>query len=306
MTNMHTLADVSTKLVELESHPGLEHMRRYAPTGMTAQRWARIEPALGQLWDDLAELEGLSDAGDIDDGLERINTAYPEVKAFLDAVDDINSTVAKQIAPLLKQIDATGASVPKEVTDLLAVSASDPLSLTPDDIERRIVAITELAALQTNWPEAISDTAARLDQLRDAVRHVAQTRERATQEVLTGPLPVAADAEPKLRAELEAMTALDPTALRELQRRIESAVQRVRHDEALAQGLLDRRTELKGRLRAYEAKAARLGLAEDPDLLSSRRIASGLLTRQPCDLRAVTQAVVDYQHMLSAKREKTR
>jgi hypothetical protein len=304
--NMLTLADVSTKLVELESHPGLQHMRRYAPSGVTAQRWAQIEPALGQLWDDLAELEALSGSDDIDSGLERISVAYPKVKAFLDAVDDINSTVAKQIAPLLKQIDATGAPVPTEVTDLLAVSASDPLSLTPDDIERRIAAITELAALQTNWPEAISDTAARLDVLREAVRHAAQTRERATQKVLTGPLPVAADTEPKLRAELDAMTALDPTALRELQRRIESALQRVRQDEAMAQGLLDRRTELRGRLRAYEAKAARFGLAEDPDLLSSRRIASGLLTRQPCDLRAVTQAVVDYQQMLSAKREKTR
>ena len=159
---------------------------------------------------------------------------------------------------------------------------------------------------RTNWPQAISETAARLDALRDAVRHAAQTRERATHKVLTGPLPVAADAEPKLRAELDAMTTPDPTALRELQRRIESALQRVRQDEALAQGLLDRRTELRGRLRSYAAKAARLGLAEDQDLLSSRRIAAGLLTRQPCDLRAVTQAVVDYQQMLTAKREKTR
>ena len=39
-------------------------------------------------------------------------------------------------------------------------------------------------------------------------------------------------------------------------------------DEQLAQGLLDRRSELKGRLTAYQAKAARLGLGEDPDLLA--------------------------------------
>lgn len=303
---MHTVADASTKLVELESHPGLDHVRRYAPSGVTAQRWSVVEGVLGQLWDDLAELERLSDVDDIAENLERINAAYPEVKEFLDAVDDINSTVAKQIAPLLKPIDATGAPVPPEITDLLAVSASDPLSLTPADIERRIAAITELVAFRANWPQAISETAARLDALHDAFRHATQTRERATQKVLTGPLPVAADAEPKLRAELDAMTTPDPTALRELQRRIESAMQRVRQDEALAQGLLDRRTELRGRLRSYEAKAARLGLAEDQDLLSSRRIASGLLTRQPCDLRAVTQAVVDYQQLLTAKREKTR
>ena len=59
-------------------------------------------------------------------------------------------------------------------------------------------------------------------------------------------------------------------------------------------------------MKAYEAKAARLGLAEDTDLLSSRRIAAGLLTRQPCDLREVTQAIVDYQQLVTAKREKTR
>ena len=306
MTDMLTLAGVSTKLVELESHPGLEHLRRYSPSGVTAQRWSTVEAALGQLWDDLAGLEGDPNSDEIADGLERMNTAYPEVKAFLDAVDEINTTVAKGIAPLLRQIDSAGAAVPKEVTDLLAASASDPLSLTADEIERRIAAIAELAALQANWPEAIADTAARLDALRDAAKHAAQTRERATQKVLTGPLPVTTDAEPKLRAELDSMTAPDPTALRELQRRIESALQRVRQDEALAQGLLDRRTELNGRLRAYAAKAARLGLGEDPDLLSSRGTASGLLTRRPCDLRAVTQAIVDYQQMLARKREKSR
>jgi hypothetical protein len=306
MTDILTLAGASTKLVELESHPGLEHVRRYSPTGVTAQRWSTIEAAFGQLWEDLASLEELSDSGAIADGLERMNAVYAEIKQFFDSVDEINTTVAKGIAPLLRQIDSAGAAVPKDVTDLLAASATDPLSLTADEIERRIAAITELAALQANWPKALAETAARLDALRDAVKHAAQTRQRATQTVVTGPLPVAADAEPSLRTELDSMAAPDPTALRELQRRIASALQRVRQDEALAQGLLDRRTELKGRLRAYAAKAARLGLAEDPDLLSSRGTASGLLTQQPCDLRAVTQAVVDYQQLLAGKREESR
>ena len=111
-----------------------------------------VEAALGQLWDDLAELEGASDSDEIADGLERMNAAYPEVKEFLDAVDEINTMVAKQIAPPLKQIDAAGAAVPKEVTDLLAVSASDPLSLTADEIERRIAEIAELAAFKPIGP----------------------------------------------------------------------------------------------------------------------------------------------------------
>ncbi len=301
-----TIADVATKLVELESHPGREHLRRYSPSGVTAQRWALIEPALGQMWDDLAELKGHSDSDEVADGIERLNAAYPEVKEFLDAVDEINTLVAKAVAPSLKKLDAAGAAVPKEITDLLAVSATDPLSLTADDVDRKSAEIAELAAMQANWPEAVAAAAMRLDTLRDAGQQAAQARTRVEQTVLAGKLPASADDEQGLRAELESMTAPDPVALVELQRRIESALQHVQRDEELAQGLLDRRTELKGRLKAYEAKAARLGLAEDPDLLSSRRIATGLLSRQPCDLRAVTQAVTDYQQMVAEKREKTR
>jgi hypothetical protein len=295
MTIMLTLADVSTTLVELESHPGLEHLRRYSPTGVTARRWEVVEAALQYLWNHVS-----------DANLDRANAAYAEIKKFLDAVELIDTMVASRIAPLLKQLDSAGAAVPKEVTDLLAASASDPLSLTSDEIDRRIATIAELAAFQANWPAAVAETSVSLDALRSAIRHATQTRERATRTVLTGPLPVSTDVEPTLRAELDSMTAADPTALLDLQRRIASAVQRVGHDEALAKGLLDRRSELKGRLRVYAAKAARLGLGEDQDLMSSQGTASGLLAHQPCDLRAVTQAVVDYQQTLAAKRGATR
>jgi hypothetical protein len=325
------VADLSMALVELDNHPGLEHLRRYSPTGVTAQRWAALEPALGHLWDelasvtsilesaqprrgrrskldddDLAELSRMCGGAELSAGFDRTRAAYRNIKEFFDAVEQINTTVANQLGPSLKQIDAAGTTVPKDVTDLLAVSASDPLCLTTDEIERRIGAINGFVALQANWPDAIADTSIRLDALRDAVRQAEQTRERATQMVLSGPLPVSTDCEPALRAELESITAPDPAGLIELRRRIESALQRVRQDEALAQGLLDRRTELEGRLRAYHAKVTRLGLTEDPDLLSSQRIAIGRLARRPCDLRAVTHAIVDYQQMVSAKQEKTR
>jgi hypothetical protein len=291
------LSDLAAKLVELESHPGREHLRRYPSIGATATRRAVIDARLAALWNDLADERA---------DLLRAHAAYRAVKEFFDTVDHANGTVAKRLAPLLRQIDASGAPVPEVVTDLLATSACDPLSLTADEIERRIATITELVDLQTKWPEAVTATAAALDALRDALSTAAKTRARATQTVLTGPLPVAADTEPGLRAQLESLNSPDPIALRELQRRIESAMRRVRRDEALAQGLLDRRNELKGRLRAYAAKAARLGLADDAELSSARGAASGLLARRPCDLRSATQAVVDYQQMVSAKREKTR
>jgi hypothetical protein len=114
------------------------------------------------------------------------------------------------------------------------------------------------------------------------------------------------DAEPGLRAEFGSITTPDPVVLRSLRRRIEAALRVVAEDEELAQGLLDRRVELKGRLTAYQAKAARLDLGEDRDLLACSRIASGLLHRKPCDLRAVTRAVADYQQLLVEKQGSAR
>ena len=53
------VAAMSTTLVELDSHPGLAHVRRYPPTGLTAQRWAVIENSLAQLWEDLGHMTSI-------------------------------------------------------------------------------------------------------------------------------------------------------------------------------------------------------------------------------------------------------
>jgi hypothetical protein len=359
---------MSATLIELESHPGLEHVRRYEPTGVTAQRWAVIEKTFAQLWEDLGRMTSILDSArtvrarrshvDDDDRAEltrllfgrplevsrqripfaqraitgpaetvesiglagivdRMRAEYPAVAEFFDSVDGVNSLVAERLGPTQDRLDEAGVAGPKEIGDLLTVSATDPLSLTTQDVERRINAIedgiehraaelAELAALQGNWPDVLAATAVQLDALRDATQRAARIRARAEQSVVSGPLPAHADAEPDLRAALEAIAAPDPAALRLLRQRIESALRFMAEDEELAQGLLDRRSELSGRLTAYQAKAARLGLGEDPDMLASGRIAAGLLARQPCDLRTVTRAITDFQQLIVQKQGRTR
>lgn len=355
-------------LMELDSHPGLGHVRRYPPTGVTAQSWVVVERALGELWEDVGRMTSILDSAravrkrrskpDDDDRAEltrllrerplevsreriplaqRVITgpgesvgyvgladmaddmraAYPAVAEFLDGVDRINTLVVERLGPLQKRLDDAGAAGPKQIAELLAVSATDPLSLTPRDVEERVRVIAadvdlrsaelaELAALQSNWGDAIAVTVGQLDTLRDAGARAADVRALVEQTVVAGPLPVHEDAEPALRAQLDSMAAPDPAALRSLRHRIEAALRVAREDEELAQGLIDRRTELKGRLTAYQAKAARLELGEDRDLLASSRIASGLLHRRPCDLRAVTRAVADYRQLLVEKQESAR
>ena len=60
------------------------------------------------------------------------------------------------------------------------------------------------------------------------------------------------------------------------------------------------RDELRGLLRAYKAKAARLGAAEDPDLSARHDQAYGLLWTAPCDLAAAEAAVAAYQRAILA------
>jgi hypothetical protein len=358
----------SATLLELDNHPGLQHVRRYPPTGVTAKRWAEVEKSLDELWQDVGRMTSILDSAkaarsrrsrlDEDDRLEltrwlrerplevsreriplakRVITgpgeevgyvgladlsadmrdAYPAVAEFLDAVDAVNSLIVDRLAPLQQRLDDAGAAYPEEVADLLAVSATDPLSLAPHDVEERIRVIAkeverraadlaELAALRASWPATLAETAARLDALRQGVDRLMEIRAEAERDVVSGPLPVHVDVEPNLRAEFGLITTPDPPALRSLRHRIAAALRVVAEDEELAQGLLDRRTELKGRLTAYQAKAARLDLGEDRDLLASSRIASGLLHRQPCDLRAVTRAVADYQQLLVEKQGSAR
>lgn len=247
---------------------------------------------------------------------ERMAGDYRTLVDFLDAVDRINSKVVTGLAPVQDDLDRAGLPSPKDLIDLLSDSATDPLALAETEIDRRLAAVVagvedrsvelaELAALQGDWYGAVQDTAVLLDTLRDATERAARARAHAVRAVLSSPLPVHVDVEPELRAELRAFTAPDPTGLRGLRRRIAEAQKAIDDDEQLAQGLLDRREELSGRLTAYQAKAARLGFAEDPELLASGRIATGLLSRRPCDLREVTRAVADYQNQIARKREAT-
>ena len=65
-----------------------------------------------------------------------------------------------------------------------------------------------------------------------------------------------------------------------------------------AAAAIDKRDELRGLLRAYKAKAARLGGAEDPDLAARYEQAHGLLRTAPCDLAAAEAAVAAYQRAI--------
>ena len=134
-------------------------------------------------------------------------------------------------------------------------------------------------------------------------------RLRAQELVVTAPLDPPPDRAPALRRVLTALVdgrlpsrrtwPARARALSELEADVDAAAAQVRAAHALAEGLLERRTELRGRFEAYRAKAGRLGLAERPDLLAVDGDVRRLLWTRPADLAAATRALVSYQQLLA-------
>jgi hypothetical protein len=91
----------------------------------------------------------------------------------------------------------------------------------------------------------------------------------------------------------------------ELERAAEEALERARGDLRLSAGLLDRRGELRGRLEAYRAKAARLGLVEDERLTALYGEAREVLWTAPCDLRRATTVLGEFQRAIRASESET-
>jgi hypothetical protein len=88
---------------------------------------------------------------------------------------------------------------------------------------------------------------------------------------------------------------LEAASLRELERARESLT--------AVTAPLAVRAELRGRLDAYKAMAARLGVAEDPELIERYDQARRMLWSAPCDLRAADYAVQRYQQGLRAAQQ---
>jgi hypothetical protein len=173
-----------------------------------------------------------------------------------------------------------------EVTELLTGRAveldshSVPLSrrgLTGPAVISDRVALDELVTRMRAGYAAVVDTLARA-----VARHAAAEADRRDLE------PVRAEAH-RLRALVREKIAVGTLP------EVPGTAAECRALVANLTGLLERRTELRGRLEAYRAKATKLGHAEDAALSVLHRAAHDVLFTAPCDLAEATRAVGRYQ-----------
>ncbi|MGW5317532.1 hypothetical protein [Nocardia thailandica] len=256
------------------------------------------------------------------DTLDRMRAAFPVVAAFADAVESVNGRVIDGAAPLQRRVEASGgalAAVAGPLAELLRRSGTDPLGFAPGEVERALADLAALADAETDrhadqlaivadWPAALAALGSAVSRLAESEARAAGLVAEAAAKILCGAFPDPGEPAAALRAvaaDLRAPTRGDPApadALLALRTRVAAAQARAEERGDLAQGLLDRRAELRGRLQAYRAKAARLGVSEERDVLAADRIAAGLLTRRPCDLGAVTRAVADYRQIVGERK----
>ena len=219
------------------------------------------------------------------------------------------ATVASSLAHLRGLTrSATLDEADRRLGDFTATLAADPLGCDEQALaavrallERADAERTSAGELREALTQRLTDAHALAGQLTEAARAAA-----AAEQDVAGRFAdtaIAAVSGPDLRPDLAALDALAAAGhwalisprLADWSRRARDRIAALRDAAARNAGMLADRNELRGRLDAYQAKAGRRGLAEDPALAPLAERARGALYTAPCDLGAARTAVNAYQ-----------
>jgi hypothetical protein len=249
------------------------------------------------------------------------------VTTHLAEVDTAWTAVAGRIAPLTERVDAAATlatdlgeqelaeRLRSQLAEVSRGELGDPLTAAPatgylalsSDIDAAQHRLRSLAGLRDSYPQRVAALGTQLDQLAAAETAVAAAQAVAREKIADPALADPPAATAVLRARLAGLDRLRHERawgqladdLSTVEDSVRQAIQHAAQQRELADGLVRRRDELRGRLRAYQAKAARQGFAEHEELGELHRDAERLLYTAPCDLRAGTRAVHAYQERLN-------
>jgi len=255
------------------------------------------------------------------------DAAWTALLAPLEAAEESWRTTAR-LAHMLDgtrhpELDRVG----RELTALGRLVRTDPLSFVrkghPDTgrLDRVHAALTALgdelagvARMRDEYAELVARVTAVIQETEDTERRALDAHTTALAKIQSPNLPEpSAGLGIALRDRLAALERLREAGrwvemagrFAELERAADEALERARGDLRLSAGLLDRRGELRGRLEAYRAKAARLGLAEDERVTELYGEAREVLWTAPCDLRRATTVVAEFQRAIRASESET-
>lgn len=248
--------------------------------------------------------------------LARVETATTEVNAQLAPVAD-TLTQLRRLADELGAEQEIAAAAEAQLAVLSERALGDPLGTVAGngvdsglqrlatDIGAARARLATTARLRDEFPARVAALRRSLDELAGAEAATARSYAVVAAKIANPGLPPVPDTAGRLRPLLATVEGRAEAwvrrarALAALEADVAAAALRTDQLRAAADGLIDRRGELRGRLDAYRAKAARLGYAEHPELSTLHRVAHDLLWTSPCDLAAATRAIASYQRSLA-------
>jgi hypothetical protein len=261
---------------------------------------------------------------------DRANTAVTEVatawRNALPRLDALSTRLqaARAIADELGMpSDPELAAARSVVDELVAAATADPLGVHTDVskaeqlVERSVARLEELRRTKATIGADLDAAEARLDQLAGLIsagagaRAAAETRIEGVRGLVEPLDPSVLDTGDRAlrpwlaRLRAQAAAGAWPAAAESLEHWQEAAAELQARASAVAatnRAPLERRNDLRGLLDAYRAKAAAIGLAEDPKLTNLYRAAHEALYAYRCDVQQAEMRVRDYGRAIGAVR----
>jgi hypothetical protein len=246
-----------------------------------------------------------------------VETVWAQVNERLDAAEAELSAGLARAAGLGPELETALDGARASLQAAREAVNADPLRLysdgrvdtsAADHVREQVAGLTarieELDRIRSQARRRIDGLTAAVTAARAARADAVTAWQRAAQRIAALP-PLPPDiAEPPLNT-LAALAAAGRwtelgTELDRCDGALSTAVKQTQDCERSATAGVASRDELRGLLGAYKAKAARLGVAEDADLVTSYDQARDLLWTAPCDLTAAAAAVAGYQREIQA------
>jgi len=246
-----------------------------------------------------------------------VETVWAQTGERLDAAAAALTADLPRAAGLGQEVEAALHDAQASLQAARAAVNADPLrrwndgrvdTSAADRVREQVAVLTariaELDQVRSQARRRIDGLSAEVTAARAARADAVTAWQRAAERVAALPLPPPDITGPPLD-NLAALAAAGrwgalATELDRCEDALAADVKRTADCERSAAAGLANRDELRGLLGAYKAKAARLGVAEDTDLVARYDQARDRLWTAPCDLTAAAVAVAGYQQAIQA------
>jgi hypothetical protein len=264
-----------------------------------------------------------------DELLERMSRAFDEAKTVVARFSETWTALTPRVTSAQAALDEARAlaaglgeshrpdldEAARAVARAATSASADPLSTAPEDLDRLIGSLREIrhdleatATLRREFDARVAEARALLSTLQTTAGEGRAAHAEALVKISVPTAPEPPAPRDDLGAELDEIAALARSgAWRDARRRLDGWTSRTgalldEAREALRANAapIEARNQFRALLEAYQVKAQRLGVVEDPELEQIFARAHEALYTAPTDLALVAQLVRRYQELIGS------